>query len=402
MACPTVLSGSQFLVRSIAHLDCQAQTLGSFGFQSLAGPGSPAFTALTALLTLFVAVYGVRLLLGSGDTARDLVTSALKVGIVLTIALSWPAWRVLAYDTVLYGPSEVAAAIIPSTMPDPQAGFPERLQAIDNGMARLAQAGTGRQTGAVIDEGAASGFRSIALEDETGLGWARTLYLASTLGSLAALRVAGGLLLALAPLFAGLLLFDLTRGLFAGWLSGLVLVGLGSLGVTILLSLQMAVTEPWLADVLIKRALGYATPNAPTELLALVLAFGLATAGLMALLARLTFHTAWSRQVQIVSGIAQDLKSGRDVLASPGSFATIPVHSRALAISESVATSIRREESSSTGIDQARRIGFGRPDERGTGSATAGVAAAPVERLGSGSRRNLRRNASSQRVRDGQ
>src|SRR5688500_8822183 len=109
MACPAVLNGGQFLVQALAHLDCQAQTLGSFGFQSLAATGSPAAVALTALLTLFVAIYGIRLLFGHGGSeARDLVGAMLKVGIVLTIAVSWPAWRTVAYDTVLYGPSEVA------------------------------------------------------------------------------------------------------------------------------------------------------------------------------------------------------------------------------------------------------------------------------------------------------
>src|SRR5687767_5935772 len=101
MSCPAVLTGGEFLVQALAHLDCQAQTLGSFGFQSLAQVGSPAGLVLTALLTLFVAIYGIRLLFGPGnggsDEARDLVNAVLKIGIVLTLAVSWPAWRTLAY-----------------------------------------------------------------------------------------------------------------------------------------------------------------------------------------------------------------------------------------------------------------------------------------------------------------
>src|SRR5690606_29098525 len=124
----------------------------------------------------------------------------------------------------------------------------------------------------------------VALTDETALGWARTAFLASTIGALAALRISGGLLLALAPLFAGLLLFDLTRGIFAGWLRGLALVALGSLAITVLLSVEAALVEPWLVDALNRRTLGYSTPAAPTELLALTTAFGLATAGMLALL----------------------------------------------------------------------------------------------------------------------
>ena len=32
MACPSVTTGDQFLAQTLDHLDCQAQTLGSFGF----------------------------------------------------------------------------------------------------------------------------------------------------------------------------------------------------------------------------------------------------------------------------------------------------------------------------------------------------------------------------------
>ena len=57
MACPSVTTGGQVLAETLSHLDCQAQTLGSFGFQSLAAPGSPASLALTGLLTLFIAMF---------------------------------------------------------------------------------------------------------------------------------------------------------------------------------------------------------------------------------------------------------------------------------------------------------------------------------------------------------
>lgn len=397
MACPAVTTGNQFLVQSLSHLDCQAQTLGSFGFQSLAVPDSPAALILIALLTLFVAIYGIRLLFTPGDEPRDIIAAVLKVGIVLTMAVSWPAWRTVAYNTVLYGPSEVAAAIMPATLPDPTSQFPQQLQGIDSGIAALTALNTGRQTGEIINEGATSGFRQIALEDEAGLGWSRPIYLASTIGSLAIVRIAGGLLLALAPLFAGLLLFDLTCGLFAGWLRGLALVALGSLGLTVLLSVQIALMEPWLADVLSRRGLGYATPTAPTELLALVVAFALAIAGLLFILARVTFQNAWA-QGQAVTRIVQSLGENTRALTPTGRLAEIPVHSRAAAISESVATSIRREEGGAGGFDRVRLIGFDRPSAAAPASATA--VSSSAQPLGSAYRRTGLRDTSSQRKRD--
>jgi len=398
MACPAVTTGGEFLVRTLAHLDCQAQTLGSFGFQSLAAPGSPAALVLTALLTLFVAIYGIRLLFGPGDEPRDLITAVLKVGIVLTLAVSWPAWRTLAYDTVLYGPSEVAAAVMPGTMPAPNAGLPQRLQGLDTGLAAITFVGTGRLVGETFDAQTAREFQSIALGDSEGYGWARPVFLASTIGALGVLRIGGGLLLALAPLFAGLLLFDLTRGLFAGWLRGLAFVAVASLGVTLLLSVQVAVMEPWLVDVLARRQAGVVTPTAPTEALALTVAFAIALSGMLFLLARVAFQNAWPLRQGIVARPAAPAPAREAIQWRPLGGAEIPVHSRALAISESVSTTVRRERGAAGGIDPVRRIEMITRGEAPREAGGAGATAA--EPLGSGYRRTGRRETGSQRSRD--
>lgn len=395
MACPQVATGSEFLARTLEHLDCQAQTIGSFGFQSLADPGSLAGIVLSALLALFIALYAIRLLFGPGDEPRDLIGAVLKVGIVLTMAVSWPAWRTVAYDTVLYGPAEVASAIMPTTLPDPRDQFAERLQGLDTGFAALTAAGTGRDTGRLLDGRPEGNFTSVAMEDQTGFGWARSVYLAATIGPLAALRIAGGLLLALAPLFAGLLLFDLTRGIFVGWLRGLALVAFGSLGLTVLLSVQLAVTEPWLADLLERRSLGYATPTAPTEMLALSLAFAIATAALMVVLGKIAFQQTLSAGRPVLARIAAERRASEPVPLAQASPALLPVHSRAIAISESVEASVRRESSRET-IDRARVIGgLAAPAQ-----AAAGRPGGSSEPLGSGYRRTTGRSARSQRTRD--
>ena len=398
MACPIVTTGSGFLVQTLAHLDCQAETLGSFGFQSLAAPGSAAATLLTELLTLFVALYGVRLLFGPIEDPRDLVNAVLKVGIVLTLALSWPAWRILAYETVLHGPAEVAASITPSTLPDAHTGFSQRLQAVDNAMASFTVLGTGRQTGKLIDENQTGGFRSVALEDEAGLGWSRTIYLASTIGSLAMLRITGGLLLALAPLLAGLLLFDATRGLFAGWLRALAFVALGSLGLTVLLSVQVAMLDPMLTDILNRRTLGYATPTAPTELLALVMAFAVAIVGLMAVFAKIAFQNVWSTSRPAIAHLINATTSRQPELLPVSAAGGTIVQSRVFAISESIATAVRRESLQSETVDRMRRIEM----DRGMGSLTPMTmdALAAAQPLGSGYRRSSRRNMQSHERRD--
>jgi len=396
MACPQVATGSEFLVRTLAHLDCQAQTIGSFGFQSLAERGSLAGVVLSALLALFIALYAIRLLFGPGEEPRDLMGAVLKVGIVLTIAVSWPAWRTVAYDTVLFGPAEVAAAITPSTLPDPRAEFPRRLQDIDAGIAALIVAGISSETDRPTVDTAGNIVAPAALDGSAALGWARSLYLASTIGSLATLRIAGGLLLALAPLFAGLLLFDLTRGIFTGWLRGLVMVALGSLGLTVLLSVQLAVTEPWLAEVLERRSLGFSTPTAATELLALVIAFTIATGGVMYLLGKVTFQQVMAAARPVLARISTERRPAEPVLAARGEPTRIPVHSRAIAVSEGVEATVRRESSRET-IDRARMIGGFAPS---AAQQAGGRASGSREPLGSGYRRTGSRSAQSQRSRD--
>ncbi len=288
------------MTRVLGHIDCQAQLLGSYGYQALGQPGSSASTLITGLLTLFVAFWGIRLLFGPGPNARDVVLDVLKVGIVLTLAFSWPAFRTLIYDVVMTGPGEIAASMSTPGLASSAAGFVERLQAIDNGLVSLTELGTGRRSGEFIDGSAVGGtFDGTALEDRSALGWARLVFLSGLIGSLALMRVLAGLLLALAPLAAGLLLFEATRGLFAGWIRGLVLVLLGSVAITFVLAIELAMLEPLIADALNVRQLGYATPSLPMELFALTLAFAVVKFAIVAVLAKVAFHRGWIAMPQI-------------------------------------------------------------------------------------------------------
>lgn len=370
MACPTILTGDRFLLRLIDHIDCQAQTLGSFGFQSLAATGSPTSAALTGLLTLFIALFAVRLLFGPTPAARDIVGDVLRVGIVLTLALSWPAYRVLVYDVVIHSPAEVAASISGPELAPGGAGLAERLQNVDTGILALTTFGAGRTTGGLLEGDARSGgFRAIALNDDSALGYARMAFLAGTIAPIVVLRLGAGLLLALAPLAAGLLLFEASRGIFAGWLRGLVLTTLGAMALTVALSVELAVLEPWLSDALRLRSLGYATPSAPTELLAMAVGFPLGTFGLLALMARVAFHRGWSSIPRMETVVASGSHAGglaRSV--RPGSDADATVPSRAFLVAESVRSAMRHEEVRGTGrtvaplqisyaVDASRQLG---------------------------------------------
>lgn len=292
MACPSVITGDAFVTRILTHIDCQAGYLGSYGYRSLADPGSPAAQLMAGLLTVFVALWGLRLLLGPTPAMRDLVTDGLKVGIALTLAFSWPAFRTVIHDVVLDGPAQIAGAITTPGLANSGSGFVARLQEADNAIASLTELGSGRQTGQYIAPETAGGtFESVALEDESTIGWARVAFLVGLIGTLALVRIGAGLLLALAPLAAGLLLFPATRGLFAGWVRGLVFAIGSAVAVTFTLGVELAIMEPWLADALRVRQLGYATPAAPVELLAMTMAFAIVHLGVIWGAARVSFHS---------------------------------------------------------------------------------------------------------------
>lgn len=392
MACPAIITGDQFLLRVLTHIDCQALVIGSYGYQALGQPGSLASTLMTGLLTLFIAIYGLRLLFGPAPGARDIVFDVLKVGIVLTLAFSWPAFRTLVYDVTLKGPGEIAGVIGGGSAAP---GFAERLQAADNSMVRLTEIGMGRNTGQFLsDQGPGANFAGTALQDESSLGLARLSYLSGVIGSLALLRIAAALLLALTPLVAGLVLFSPSRGLAAGWIRGLVLTMAGSLGAALVLWVEMSILEPWLADALRVRGLGYATPSAPTELLAITLAFTLVQFAMIWLLARVAFYRGWPTMPDWTwREPGQSTLQDRSLFASPQGGAQIV---RAERISNSIETTIRREQ----GLIDGR---FDRFTAQGPASSAQGGQLAPYSgepRLGSSYRRTAQRHSRAGARRD--
>ena len=395
MTCPAIVTGDRLLERVLGNIDCQAQLIGSYGYQALGQPGSLASLVMASLLTLFVALFGIRLMFGPSVGARDLVGEVLKVGIVLALAFSWPAFRTVIYDLTLRGPADIVTTIAPPTLPDSGSGFAARLQAADDAMLRLIDAGTGRYTGAFIDNDAANTtFTGASRDDEATIGWARLVYLSGVIGSLALLRIVAALLLAIAPLAAGFLLFDATRGLFAGWLKGLALALIGSAGLTLVLAVELAVLEPWLVDALKVRALGYAIPSAPVELLALTLAFTAVQFGMVWVLAKIAFYRGWLSQSKW--NLTPRVIEGRASLRpAAGAASESPVR-RVESITNSVESTVRRDnvsrrEHTETLIaspEQGHAVRSARPIESG------------AQRLGSAYRRTARRSSQAARNRD--
>lgn len=375
MPCPRITTGENFLSTTLLHIDCQAQTLGSFGFAALANPYSPASLALTSLLTIFIALFGIRLLLGYPMAGRDLVGDIIKIGIVLTLATSWPAWRVIGYDLVIDGPAQLAQAIgggagIPGTSGD----LIVHLQQIDNGLAALNDQGSGRLGG--------------AQGDWFQLGFARIVFLAGSLGPLVLVRLAAGFLLAIAPLVAGLILFGITRPLFIGWARGLVMTFLAALALSLFFGVEIALLEPWLADALAKRAADQPILQAPVEVLALTLAFAVASLGSITAMARIAFYPAGiERALPLPPSARGDMQP--KIETTPGSRELLLDNpSRATVVALSISENIRRQERL---IEGARLGTQGGPGSEGFVRSDAIGKGEMGDTLGSSYRRSTRR-----------
>jgi type IV secretion system protein VirB6 len=359
--CPGIAENA-FLQSVLGFVDCQAQSLGALGYQALATPGSPLSLVITGLLTLFIALIGYRMLLGETPGVRDGVLALVKIGIVLALATSWPAYRTLLYDTVFHGPAELVASIgTPAGLPGATGGLVTRLELVDDALLELGRLETAavNTSGEVrVVDGREVVVPPPAREPQTifgatGLGTARWVFLTATIAAFASVRLLAGLLLALGPFFIAFLLFDATRGLFDGWIRALAAAMLGAVAVTLLLGVELALLEPWLAELIVRRQATLPIGGAPTELLVVMSAFALALVAGLGAAARLAVAFGvpprwWAAPAQRLA----ELRSGggeRVLRPEPRAQAPAEQLSRAAAVAEAIAHVQRREAAAATG-----------------------------------------------------
>ncbi|KAK0331961.1 hypothetical protein LTR94_026819, partial [Friedmanniomyces endolithicus] len=280
-----------------------------------------------------------------------------KIGIVLTLAGSWPAYKTVIYDVVVDGPEQFirvisGAAALPGSTGDK--ALIARLQATDRAIIRLTDLGTGREPSATLPS-SSGGQERYPIADDPAFGWARIAFLTSVIATFAAIRLTAGVLLALAPVFAGLLLFEVGRGLAVGWARGLVFTVIASVISAIILGVELAILEPWLTRIIQLRQGSGLAASAPVELLILSLGFAFALAGALAVAMRLSFMTHL-RPAHVEAPVGDPASSSPrgyelapgvpaarpNALAASASAYQLPP-SRALAIADAVRNTQRRE-----------------------------------------------------------
>lgn len=366
--CDTIPGPESFAPSAIRFLDCQAQLLGAEGYKALAAPGSAASILLTGMVTLLIAFFGYRMLLGHTPTVREGVLTFVKIGLVLVLATSWPAYQTLVYNIALHAPAELASAIgTPTSLPGSGGGLVGRIDAVDQALKILAIEGVGpaplgpdgRPLTSTVPPPPFLGFDSFAF------GFARVIFLVSAIASFAFVRIAAALLLALAPLFAAFLLFDGTRGLFEGWLKALLGTALGSLAIAVTLGVELAFVEPWLATLLARRADDLDIMGVPVQLLAATTVFAIALATVMWMTARIAASLRIPAWMQVLPGSwSNDAPRAATVNHRAMAHPPIESRSRAAAIADAVAMNQRRETLDAEGAGGSRAVHIARSTAR--------------------------------------
>jgi type IV secretion system protein VirB6 len=288
-ACAPVATGNGFLKSSLVYLDCAGRAIGSAGYTALAQPGSIVSQLILTAVTLFIAWHGIRLMSGQRPDVGEAVIAVAKIGLVLMLVASWPAVRTLVAEPSFSGPGELVRQTgIPGPTP-----LEDRLQRTDDGIVALTKWGTGKldiRAGRTADgQPAASEFSGIALTDNLALGLGRLCFLVGTLLSIGLLKLLTGVMITALPIFAGLLLFETTRGIFVGWLRLIFALFVASIAIPLILTVELSLLEPWLARAIEQRTAYLATPSAPTELLAIASSFLLVLIGTLALVTKACF-----------------------------------------------------------------------------------------------------------------
>ncbi len=229
IGCPSLddLSDVGALMTSV---DCQSAAYVASAYEGLFGTGGGLAQVLAGALTIYVAFYGYRLIIGAGSaTAPDLVRRLAIIGVILALSSNWPAYQTIFVNTVTSGAEELAGMMSAATTgrAASSASIAGEIDVAVSEITRLASEWS-RKTpagGAEIPAGAVAQPVQLAPAGVSAVNmlWLSAILLGvSSAGVIVITKITLAFLLALGPLFLTLALFPSARGLFEGWLRTIV------------------------------------------------------------------------------------------------------------------------------------------------------------------------------------
>jgi type IV secretion system protein VirB6 len=271
-ACPALDADSPLVRGLLDVVDCNTQSLVHRGYSALFAPSGSLADGLTAILTIYVAFIGYRLMLGQSQLrVTEFAVLAVKIGAVLALATQWDAYQALIYRFLFEAPQQLASTLLGAVRPaGPGLGdnvFDGLQRAFDDLSGFATQYASHAQPQASpLMGGAGLGALMLNLS-------AATLLL-SSLGVLLAAKIVLSLLLAVGPIFIGLFLFDGTRSLFEGWLRAAIAFAFAPFASILLLGVALTMLEPSLLQMEDLRGRGVFALEPVYSVATLVLVFG--------------------------------------------------------------------------------------------------------------------------------
>jgi type IV secretion system protein VirB6 len=217
---------------ALTAVDCIAGQVSEQAFGRLFGAEGQMAPVLIILLTFYVAFLGISLMMGRSNlSVRALVPRIMTVGLVVTFATSFAAFSAVFYNIFVKTPDWLAGVLTDS---DGSATF-TFAQKLDVVFIAVQQASTGQS--------------DINMFSPPGMMWlGALLLLLGTVGLLVTARIGLALLLAVGPIFVVMALFNQTRGLFTGWLKGMLMLSLAPLFAVVGGSIMLEMAVPILAN----------------------------------------------------------------------------------------------------------------------------------------------------------
>ncbi|MWV29023.1 type VI secretion protein [Erythrobacter sp. GH3-10] len=222
---------------SLRGVDCAASEMAQAAFNRLFSAEGSFGPALTILLTLWIAFLGFGMITGRTRLGLSSLTPRMvTLVLVITFATSWVAFQSVFWNLAVGAPDQIATVLM-GTDGSATIIFADKLDVV---MLSLMEASGGDAMA-----------NDTSLFSPPGLLWSGgTMLLLGTVGVLATCKIALAILMGLGPIFILLALFDGTRGLFVGWLKGVVLMALAPLFAVLGGSLMLELAIPVLSSLM--------------------------------------------------------------------------------------------------------------------------------------------------------
>jgi type IV secretion system protein VirB6 len=288
---------------ALSKVDCMANEATAMSFGRLFGAHGSFTTALTIILTLYIALLAFNLLTGRSALRISVLTPRMMtLGLVLTFATSWIAYQSVVWNLATGAPDEIASVLV-GTNGSATTIFAQQLDGFFNAISEAATAAQPNPA-TIAANPAAIAAASSATSASNILSIGGLIMLLGTVGVLVVCRLALAALLIIGPVFIVLALFEGTRGLFEGWLKSVATFALVPLLTVVMGSGALAAIGPMVAN------LSQAGPQIPMRMAVSILAASIIYASLMLLVLKVSANLARGWRLSRASAMPAFISGG--------------------------------------------------------------------------------------------